>query len=472
MFFLLLIIGAYLRFYRIYDFATFLGDQGRDALIVRDIATFKHFTAIGAPTSIGGIFLGPFFYYLMVPFLLLFRFNPAGMAAGTGIISLIGIIGMYVVLQKEFGRSVALITSVFVLFSGTLIDLSRYAWNPNPLPYFAFFTLYFLSLSLQSEHIIYGFLFGAFLSLSIQLHYLALLLVVPAGLVWFFALLGTGKKTAYLKQAGMTILGFLVFISPLIIFDLKHQFINSKNFIAFISKGETVESSPYMNRLQDTMQAFIHYLTGVTPEMKYVWIIAVVSLLILIMLFRRSQSLTFRIQIVSFILYILLFAAINTQRHYHYFTSIYITGYFLIAVTLATFIKNRAVSGVITVFAIALFFSWNIPKYYFFFSDPNKQIEHAKNVATVIHNDVRTDKFKMTALPDIYSDSTYRYFAKILGSDPVDKNSFDKVEVLYVVCEQACTPIGDGQWDIAYFAPTKIANKWKADGATVYKLTH
>lgn len=469
---ILLVAGAYLRFYRIYDFATFLGDQGRDALIVRDIATLKHFTAIGAPTSIGDIFLGPFFYYLMAPFLLIFRFNPAGMAAGTGIIALIGIIAAFVTIKKEFGHIIALTTSIFVLFSGTLIDLSRYAWNPNPLPYFAFFTLFFLTAALQSEQLFFGFLFGSFMSLSIQLHYLALLLMIPSLLIWLVMFLKKDHKITYLKQFGMAIIGFIVFISPLIIFDLKHQFINSKNFLTFISKGETAEVSPYINRLQETLLHFVNYITGMTPDPRMIWWISGLLLVMLYLLFRRSRSLTLRIHILSFIMYLFLFAAINTQRHYHYYTSIYLTSYFLLAVICVLFIKNKLISALITITVLSMFLYWNIPKYYFFFSDPNKQIEHAKNVATVIHQDVASNQFKMTALPDIYSDSTYRYFIIVLGSEPVDKNSFDKVNLLYVVCEQTCTPIGDGQWDIAYFAPTKVAKTWKVDGATVYKLTH
>ena len=76
--FITAITAVFLRFYRLEELATFLGDQGRDAIILKRIIAFEHFPAIGAPSSLGQIYLGPFYYYLTAPFLLLFNFNPVG----------------------------------------------------------------------------------------------------------------------------------------------------------------------------------------------------------------------------------------------------------------------------------------------------------------------------------------------------------------------------------------------------------
>ena len=87
---LIIVIGAFLRLYRLPNFATFLSDQGRDAIIIKRIVTFEHWPAIGAPSSVGQIYLGPFYYYLMVPFLALFQLQPIGLAFGSAIISISG----------------------------------------------------------------------------------------------------------------------------------------------------------------------------------------------------------------------------------------------------------------------------------------------------------------------------------------------------------------------------------------------
>src|SRR3989344_2321104 len=95
LFFFILLPVVFLRFFKLAEFAMFLGDQGRDAIIIKRIITLEHFPAIGPPSSLGQIYLGPFYYYLIAPFLFLSRFNPVGPALGVALISIIGIIISY-----------------------------------------------------------------------------------------------------------------------------------------------------------------------------------------------------------------------------------------------------------------------------------------------------------------------------------------------------------------------------------------
>ncbi len=73
---IVIITGVILRFYKLEGFVTFLGDQGRDAIILKRIVTLEHFPAIGAPTSIGQVYLGPFYYYFISPWLFFFTLSP------------------------------------------------------------------------------------------------------------------------------------------------------------------------------------------------------------------------------------------------------------------------------------------------------------------------------------------------------------------------------------------------------------
>ena len=60
-------LGLFLRCYRQGDLLGFYYDQGRDAAIAADIISFKNFPAIGPTTGIAGLYLGPFWYYLITP---------------------------------------------------------------------------------------------------------------------------------------------------------------------------------------------------------------------------------------------------------------------------------------------------------------------------------------------------------------------------------------------------------------------
>src|SRR3989339_1471952 len=72
----ILALALFLRTYRVADFLGFWFDQGRDAKVVWDIWHSGKLTLIGPTTGIEGIFLGPFYYYLITPAYILGGGNP------------------------------------------------------------------------------------------------------------------------------------------------------------------------------------------------------------------------------------------------------------------------------------------------------------------------------------------------------------------------------------------------------------
>ena len=86
---LILLVGAFFRLYKIDQYMTFLGDEGRDAIIVRRLLVDFDLILIGPGTSIGNMYLGPFYYYLLAPALLFSFFSPLGPAL------LIAILGIF-----------------------------------------------------------------------------------------------------------------------------------------------------------------------------------------------------------------------------------------------------------------------------------------------------------------------------------------------------------------------------------------
>ena len=63
---LIIILFAFiLRIYRIGELLNFHYDQGRDALIIWDLIKNGKLFLIGPVTGLEGIFLGPFYYYLI-----------------------------------------------------------------------------------------------------------------------------------------------------------------------------------------------------------------------------------------------------------------------------------------------------------------------------------------------------------------------------------------------------------------------
>src|SRR3989338_7479898 len=139
----ILLIGLFLRTYKIRDYVIFLGDEGRDVLVAYNIL-HGDLTLLGPTSSVGGFFLGPVYYYLIAPFLWLSKYDPAGPSV---MVALFGIATVYLVYKlgsEFFGMRAGLIASFLYAISPIVIIYSRSSWNPNVFPFFTIASLFSL----------------------------------------------------------------------------------------------------------------------------------------------------------------------------------------------------------------------------------------------------------------------------------------------------------------------------------------
>src|SRR5258708_28233079 len=112
----ILIIAAFLRLYKIGDYMTFLGDEGRDVLVVYNILHGK-FTLLGPTSSVGGFFLGPLYYYLMAPFLWLFNYDPVGPAVMVALFGTVTVYLVYKIGSEFFNERAGIIAAILYAIS-------------------------------------------------------------------------------------------------------------------------------------------------------------------------------------------------------------------------------------------------------------------------------------------------------------------------------------------------------------------
>ncbi|PIV09532.1 hypothetical protein COY89_04715 [Candidatus Roizmanbacteria bacterium CG_4_10_14_0_8_um_filter_36_36] len=470
---LLILVGIFLRLYKLNEFATFLGDQGRDAIIIKRIITFEHFPAIGPTSSVGQVFLGPFFYYLMAPFLFLFRLNPLGLAFGLSFLSIVGLIAAYLIVRKEINKKVALFFLVLSVFSATQIEFARFSWNPNLLPIFSFLTLYFLYRSIVTKKYIWPILFGAFLSFSIQLHYLALFLFIPI-FIFFIANGFKDKKFSISQFPNFLISGasFILFSSPLIIFDLKHNFLNTKNFIKIFTEQKVIAYSPPLDRLLTTINSFFSPILRVNFNP----ILTLLTFLVLIIYFFKNKSfnknLFLQLNFLNFFLYIFVFSLLNSFRYPHYYGQIYLSFFLILAFISSQWSKHRWTKFIV----IGLFIGYialNSRNYIFLYKQGNRQIWRAKIVAQSIIKQKPQIPYQVVPIPYTEMDGHIRYFLEIMGKTPLSDESSEQPKELYILCyEKECDALNHPQWQIAAFKNKKVEKIWKVDRVKIYKLIH
>ncbi len=460
---LIILLGFFLRVYRFPEYVQFLADQGRDAIILKRIVTLEHLPAIGPPTSLGQIYLGPFYYYFIAPWLLIFNFNPLGPAIGVLFFSTIFLIINYLIIKELIDKKTALFSTILISFSYILIEFSRFSWNPNLLPLFTLLTVYFFIKSLKTHQWYFYLLTGSFLSFVIQLHYLALFLIPSITLIYLF-----NFKINNLKKYLLATFGFIFFSLPLLIFDLRHQFLNSKNFIKFFTETRT-EQANYLNNFFESFKFLNQYLFNINFNFWLLLIILILLITSLISIFNSRNNVKFFILI--FLTSLFFYSFYNGPKHPHYF-GILFPLYTVIISYFISFITNSLLEKFLAMIFISLFIFFNFQKYNFLFYKGSNQVEHAKKVAEFINNKITSKKFNFAVQPDGWQEDSYLYFLELKNKRPLDRKKVEIGEEMFVICGNKCDLYNTQSWNIKMFGDFRIDKKWNIENIEVYKLTH
>ena len=182
----LLLAALFLRVYRLGALTGFYFDQGRDAKIIWDLWHSGKFFLIGPTTGIEGIFLGPFYYYLIAPFYLIGNGNPVIVSITLAVINVLGIYVIYKIGKEFFSQSAGLLASTFVAFSLPLVQAHRWLSNPTPLPLFSATSVWMLLkiITGSTSPLVWSVL-GLCLGLGLQLEAASAVFFLPATLLVF-----------------------------------------------------------------------------------------------------------------------------------------------------------------------------------------------------------------------------------------------------------------------------------------------
>lgn len=478
---LLIVALVVLRFINLNSHVTFLGDQGRDAIIMKRMVTFEHFPAIGAPTSIGMVYLGPFYYYFMAPWLLLFNFNPLGPAFGVAFLSVILGLWAYYLIYKHFNSLTALFFLFFLAFSNSNISLSRFSWNPNLLPIFTFFTLFaFYQVLYQkseaknnSRRFLWPVLFGSLFSFSFQLHYLVIFML-PTFLLFFTI---RAKQTKQLKslltKIALSVFSFVFFSIPLLIFDLRHQFLNFNNLLKLFNEGNVTSQGSYWQRFQETLVGFWQHTWQFTVSPFWAMTLFI---LLLVMLFKfglRSKSNWYFLNLANLLFFIFGFASLNSGRFEHYYGPVYFSLFLTLGFVFSYRFKNCAVCRIVIPIFLLIFLAANFLKFKVYFQPGGNQIKHSQTLAKFLATKTNNQPFNIATWPVQFTEDNYLYFMELYGQKVLDRKKLEIAKQMFVLCnEKSCQIINSPSWNIAMFGKAKVAKIWNIDGIRIFKLKH
>jgi 4-amino-4-deoxy-L-arabinose transferase-like glycosyltransferase len=474
---LIITLGAFLRFYRIYDFAIFLGDEGRDALVVKRMIVDYKFTLLGPMTSIGNMYLGPIYYYFMIIPLWLFGLNPVGPAMMVATIGTMTILLVFFVGKDFFGSAAGLVSSLLYAVSPLIITHTRSSWNPNPMPFFATLTVYPVYKALVLRDGRWLMLAAASLGVALQLHYFGLLLIPIV-----FVLLLTARIKFPWRFYFWALISFLLVFSPIIIFEFRHQFVVSQAIWRFISDKKQTSFNIFSN-LSVIWPTYKRLLVRLTCAQKILpgSFLAVLSAGILLgKLVRRFLKKGTASDLAYLTLFLWLAIGLfgtnfhQGDIHDHYLGFLFPTPFLILGFLASLAWSKKLGKGLVVATTLGLVVLNLLNTSPISGVGPNYQIERSKIVAKAIADDVGEEKFNVASISPTHEFRAmrYRYFLEIFGKIPQGYENYRDIETLYVIVEGNGTdPLKASNWEIQSFGPKEIVKTFKFDfQVEVFKL--
>ena len=474
---IILLIGSFLRLYKISSYMTFLGDEGRDVIIVRNLLVKFDPILIGPGTSVGNMYLGPLYYYFMAPFLLFSNFSPVGPAVGVATLSIATIYLIYVVGKDWFSKTAGLIAAGLFAISPTVITYSHSSWNPNIMPFFALLSVYSIwRVWKKNEH---NWLLVTAVSFAFVLnsHYLGVFLLPVLFVFWFMSKV-TWKQTL----TSLLVFGFLM--SPLLIFDIRHNWMNSKALYKFVTVRDETQIGRPLGSIAKTYPIFEQVnssmLTAKLPVGRFLTLIMIAW----VIFFVSNKKVKFKTHsqyylLLTWFLVGLVGLGLYKQEIYdHYFGFLFPVPFLLFCAMVSNRLERKSKLISLFVWLVVVYLVILNLKNSPLLKTPNNQMQRSRNVSSKVLEIADGKPFNLAVLAERNYEDGYRYFmdikdAKVLHADIWDKSTIS--DTLMVICEkpkEKCDPTHSPKAEVANFGWSKIDSEFEVDGVIIFKLIH
>lgn len=398
-----------LRLYNLEKLVNFSGDQGEHLLGLYKIFQERRIQLIGPLDTSKiiegrGFFIGPAYYYVLLPILVYFKWNPLAGSYFLVFLSFLGGLILFLLTKEAFDIETGILALFIYCFSPITVEYSRFIWNPNFFLLISPLFAYCIFRAIKSRKFYWFLLSGFIAGVGFQFHYIYFFPIILTA-----AILLIKTKKVWIKLP-LFLAGFILGYSPMIIFELRHNFYNLRTIILFLQKWSS-QKEP---------------LVSLVPT--YSLILAFYPLIVLCLAVFFKQLLTYRK--ILFYLVILLFLV-----------------YSLLAVNPTRLQAFGMPTG------------WN----YLGLKKTEEIIIHDAdgskyNIASLIYGNTR--------------DYPLRYLLTVKNKSPLPADKYPEADILYVVSrfssEEVLTyPV----WEIHSFLPAKVVKSWEIqNGIKLYRL--
>jgi len=222
----ILLVGFFLRVFKLSELMVFIGDQGWFYLSARNLIANHQIPLVGITASHTWLHQGPYWTYIVAFLFWIFNFNPIAPAYFTAFLGVLTIWLIYKVSKELFSEKIGLVSAVIYATSPLVIINDRFAYHTSPIPFFTLIFIFFIHKWLKGNPV---FFVLSLISLGV-LYNFELATTSLFGVLFIFLFYGIIRRKSWAvkiferKVLLISILGFILSMVPVIIYDFKNEF--------------------------------------------------------------------------------------------------------------------------------------------------------------------------------------------------------------------------------------------------------
>lgn len=365
---IILFAAAFLRLYRIENYG-YAGDQARDMLEVHQWLTSGKIPLQGPSTSMGTFHLGPLYYYLIAPFIIIFNNDPIGPVYFEIFDSLLLVVLGFLLLYKFVDFATACIFTLLITLSPFAIALSRGSWNPNPQLLVTVLFIFSFMQFVKTNAFKYIFISALLLGLGVQMHYTFLTNVLS---LFLMILLFKRNSLLNYKMWFLLVSGFLLPLTPFLIGQFLNGFSDINQAYLFVvqsgSQKRVFILKSLFDRFSFPFSIFFPYdhLSWFFRLLAQPFYLFLLGSVVLIAFLKTHLSLFTKIVLIVFFSGEVLSMLMRTPFYMHYHYSMAILALILISIYIS-FLYRYAKIKFLWLPVLIIFIVWEVfllPKYY------------------------------------------------------------------------------------------------------------
>lgn len=232
----------FLRSVHFTDHLNFSADQAEQSTDVLQYYEQQKIPLIGNPinsTVFEGHYMyqGPAYYYMLFPFLFSTNFEPVASSYLFMLFCALMIVPLYFGMKMLTNTRAALIMVIIYSFAPYYLNYTRFHWNPNYQLALLPILLLLIGLYNKKKSPWIFLLISIFLGFLFQFHYQFIVVILGIAIYYFII------RRVSLKLLIHFFVGLLIGVSPLILFELRHEFYNINTLILLLTNYDKVSKA-------------------------------------------------------------------------------------------------------------------------------------------------------------------------------------------------------------------------------------